>query len=94
MKLFGRRVKAVYLLYIIYIYFSIIYVLCIRYLQGVPKKMSFSGKTAITTFKLIQNSKLGVFWKIQDVCYLIEIFKIEGEMTEKMKPKVATPPSS
>ena len=33
MKLFGRRVKAVYLLYIIYIYFSIIYVLCIRYLQ-------------------------------------------------------------
>ena len=32
-KLFGRRVKAVYLLYIIYIYFSIIYVLCIRYLQ-------------------------------------------------------------
>ena len=59
MKLFGRRVKAVYLLYIIYIYFSIIYVLCIRYLQGVPKKMSFSGKTAITTFKLIQNAKVG-----------------------------------
>jgi len=28
-------------------------------LQGVPKKMSFSGKTAITTFKLIQNAKVG-----------------------------------
>ena len=27
--------------------------------QGVPKKMSFSGKTAITTFKLIQNAKAG-----------------------------------
>ena len=32
--------------------------------------------------------KLGVFWKIQDICYQIgtEIFKIEEEMTEKMKP--------
>ena len=29
------------------------------YVQGVPKKMSFSGKTAITTFKLIQNAKVG-----------------------------------
>ena len=28
-------------------------------IQGVPKKMSFSGKTAITTFKLIQNTKVG-----------------------------------
>ena len=28
-------------------------------LQGVPKKMSFLGKTAITTFKLIQNAKAG-----------------------------------
>ena len=28
-------------------------------LQGVPKKMSFSGNTAITTFKLIQNAKVG-----------------------------------
>ena len=27
--------------------------------QRVPKKMSFSGKTAITTFKLIQNAKVG-----------------------------------
>ena len=33
---------------------------------------------------------LGVFWKIQDICYDMgtEIFKIEEEMTEKMKPKV------
>ena len=39
--------------------------------------------------------KLGVFWKIQDICYHMgtEIFKIEEEMTEKMKPKVANPPS-
>ena len=27
--------------------------------QSVPKKMVFSGKTAITTFKLIQNAKAG-----------------------------------
>ena len=26
---------------------------------GVPKKMSFLGKTAITTFKIIQNAKAG-----------------------------------
>ena len=31
----------------------------IMYLQSVSKKMSFSGKTAITTFKLIQNAKVG-----------------------------------
>ena len=39
--------------------------------------------------------KFGVFWKIQDICYQMstEIFKIEEEMTEKMKPKVANPPS-
>ena len=38
--------------------------------------------------------KFGVFWKIQDICYQIstEIFKIEEEMTEKMKHKVANPP--
>ena len=38
--------------------------------------------------------KLGVFWIIQDICYQMgtEIFKIEEEMTEKMKPKIATPP--
>ena len=40
--------------------------------------------------------KLGVFWKIQDICYKMgtEIFKIEEEMTEKMKPKVANPLSN
>ena len=38
--------------------------------------------------------KFGVFWKIQDICYQMstEIFKIEDEMTVKMKPKVANPP--
>ena len=29
------------------------------YIQSVPKKMSFLGKIAITTFKLIQNAKSG-----------------------------------
>ena len=40
--------------------------------------------------------KVGVFWKIHDICYQMgtEIFKIEEKMTEKMKPKVATPPSN
>ena len=37
---------------------------------------------------------LGVFWKVQEICYIMgtEIFKIAEEMTEKMKPKVANPP--
>ena len=30
-----------------------------HYLQCVSKKMSFCGKTAITTFILIQNAKVG-----------------------------------
>ena len=57
--------------------------------------MSFLGKIAITTLKLIQNAKVGVFWKIQDICYQMgtEIFKIEEEMIEKMKHEVANPPS-
>ena len=39
--------------------------------------------------------KFGVFWKTQDIYYQMEneIFKIEEEMTEKMKPQVANPPS-
>ena len=38
--------------------------------------------------------KLGVFRKIQDISYHMgtEIFKIEEEMKEKMKPKVGNPP--
>ena len=38
--------------------------------------------------------KLGVFWKIHDISYNMgtEIFKMEEEMTEKMKPLVANPP--
>ena len=59
--------------------------------------MSFLGKIAITTLKPSNSSKmqmLGVFWKVQEICYIMgtEIFKIEEEMTEKMKPKVANPP--
>ena len=54
--------------------------------------MLFRGKTAITTFKLIQNAKVWGVWKILDICYQMgtEIFKIEEEMTGKMKPNVAT----
>ena len=39
--------------------------------------------------------KFWVFWKILDICYKMgtEIFKIEEEMTEKLKPEVANPPS-
>ena len=48
---------------------------------------------AITTFKLVQNAKVGGVWKI---CYKMgtEIFIIEEEMTEKMKPKVGNMYSS
>ena len=36
---------------------------------------------------------LGVYWNIQDICYHMgtKIFKIEEEMAEKMKSKVANP---
>ena len=50
---------------------------------------------AISPFKLNHNTNVvGVFWKIQDFCYNMgtEIFKIEKEMTEKIKPEVANPP--
>ena len=60
--------------------------------------MSFLGKIAITTLKPSNSSKiqmLGVYWKIQDICYQMgaEIFKTEEEMTEKTKHKVANLPS-
>ena len=47
-------------------------------------------------FILNQLEKLGKilsFWKIQDICYIMgtEIFKIEGETTEKMMPQIANP---
>ena len=55
--------------------------------------MSFLGKIAINTLKLIKNANVGVYWKIQVICYHMgtEIFKIEEEMLEKMKPEVANP---
>ena len=57
--------------------------------------MSFLGKIAITTLNSSKMQMLGVYWKIQVICYQMdtEIFKIEEEMTEKMKHKVANPPS-
>jgi len=38
--------------------------------------------------------KLGVFWKIRDICCQMgaEIFKVEGELAERVKPEVANPP--
>ena len=38
--------------------------------------------------------KVGVFWKIHDICYQMgtDIFNIEEEMTEKIKLKFANPP--
>ena len=35
--------------------------------------------------------KLGVFWKIQDICCKMatDIFKLKEERTEKIKPEVA-----
>ena len=44
--------------------------------------MSFLGKRAIATLKLIQNAKVAGVWKIQDICYQMgtEIFKIVDEM--------------
>ena len=39
-------------------------------IQGVSKKMSFSGKTAITTFKLIQNAKVGSV--LENLEYLLQ----------------------
>ena len=49
-------------------------------------------KIAITTFKFIQNAKVGGV--LENICYNMgtKIFKIEDDMTEKMKPKVANPP--
>ena len=57
--------------------------------------MSFLGKRAITTLKLIQNANVGGVLENQVICYNMgtKIFKFEEEMTEKMKHKVANPPS-
>ena len=43
------------------------------------------GKMAVNSFKLIQNAKVWVFRKIQDI-YYVHNFKIKEEMTEKLKP--------
>ena len=71
------------------------YLLPSAYLQRVPKKMSFSGKTAITTFKLIQNAKVGCFGKFRIFAtkWALRFSKLEKKMTEKMKPQVVNPPS-
>ena len=59
------------------------------------KKCPFVEKRPLLPSNSSKMQKLGVFWKIQDICYKMgtEIFKIEEEMTEKMKLKVANPPS-
>ena len=40
------------------------------FIQGVPKKMSFSGKTSITAFKLIQDAK--VWGVLENSRYLLQ----------------------
>ena len=42
---------------------------------------------------MIYGEKLGVFWKIQEICSKMgtRILKIDGEMTEIIEPKVGTP---
>ena len=54
-----------------------------------------NGHSYLQTHPKAKRQKLGVFWKIQNICHQMgtEIFKIEEEMTEKMKPEVANPPS-
>ena len=56
------------------------------------KKTAFLRKNI---FQLVHNA-LGLFWKIQDTCYNMctEIFKIEDEMSEKIKPKFGNPCSN
>ena len=53
--------------------------------------MSFCGKMAIITFKIIQNAKVGGV--LENLGYLLQdgdrdFLKIEEEMNEKMKRKV------
>ena len=57
------------------------------------KKCPFVEKRPYLPSNSSKMQKLGVFWKIQDICYIMgtEICKIEEEMTEKMKPQVANP---
>ena len=69
---------------------------CYKYIYRVSqKKCRFLEKWPYTPSNSLKMQMLGVFWKIQGICYIMgtEILKIEEEMTEKMKPKVATPPS-
>ena len=63
-------------------------------LQGVPKKRRFFEKWPYLPSSSFKMQMLGVFWKIQENCYNMgtEIFKIDEEMTEKMKLEVANPP--
>ena len=50
---------------------------------------------ALISFKFIRKGHVGGVLENQDICYNMgtEIFKIDEEMTEKMNPKVANPPS-
>ena len=51
---------------------------------------------SITPFKTIKLQKLGVFWKIQEICSKMgtRIFKIVEEMSEIIEPKVGNPKNS
>ena len=63
---------------------------------GCPKKMSFSGKTAITTFKLVQNAK--VFWgyfgkfRIYATPWTLRFSKLKKKQLKKLSLQLPTPP--
>ena len=50
---------------------------------------------ALISFKFIRKGHVGGVLENQDICYIMgtEIFKIEEEITDKIKPEVANPPS-
>ena len=56
----------------------------------------FWGFLSRTPFKTIKLQKLGVFWKIQEICNKMgtRICKIVEEMAEIIKPKVGNPKNS
>ena len=59
------------------------------------KKNVVSWKNSQLPSNSSKMQTLGVYWKIQDILYHMgtEIYKIEEEITEKTKPKVANPSS-
>ena len=64
--------------------------------NGIFSVVWFFGFLSITPFKTIKLQKLGVFWKIQEICNNMgtRICKIIEEMSEIIEPKVGNPKNS